>query len=199
MGIEASSNTMYLKFGVGDIDVGVGVLDDPAQSVGVLFFVSSDFDAIGLKQNLDCELVENVPVRMEFHKIESIDVVIRQLEAVRKVMSEEIFQEMGFDRCEFGPEPGEKCESCERDNVQLYFSGTADAGAYWCRACILEAHEESEAAMKRIAQLEKEGHSAHCAARQVYGDGECECDLYNRGYDPNAWIKGRGGSNEGTG
>lgn len=28
-----------------------------------------------------------------------------------------------------------------------------------------------------IARLTKEGHTEHCAARQVWGDGECECKL----------------------
>ena len=38
-----------------------------------------------------------------------------------------------------------------------------------------------------IMSLEKQGHSNHCACRQVWGDGECECDLYEKGYDPYAW------------
>jgi hypothetical protein len=25
----------------------------------------------------------------------------------------------------------------------------------------------------------------------VFGDGECECDLYARGYDPYAWTRGK--------
>ncbi len=41
-----------------------------------------------------------------------------------------------------------------------------------------------------IARLQsKDGHSFHCAHRIVWGDGECECDLYNKGYDPYAWMK----------
>jgi hypothetical protein len=42
--------------------------------------------------------------------------------------------------------------------------------------------------LKRIKQLQKEGHSHHCACRQVWGDGECECDLYKKGYDPYNWM-----------
>ena len=37
-----------------------------------------------------------------------------------------------------------------------------------------------------------EGHPMHCAVRQVNGDGECECDLYEMGYDPYAWMKKEG-------
>lgn len=49
--------------------------------------------------------------------------------------------------------------------------------------------EEFEKDLKRIREIKEEGHSYHCACRQVWGDGECECDLYERGYDPYAWIK----------
>lgn len=42
---------------------------------------------------------------------------------------------------------------------------------------------------KRIDAFISKGHSEHCACRQVWGDGECECDLYAKGYDPYAWMK----------
>jgi len=50
---------------------------------------------------------------------------------------------------------------------------------------LAQAAEDEE----RIEALESEGHPPHCAARQVFGDGECECDLYKKGYDPYAWMK----------
>jgi len=31
-----------------------------------------------------------------------------------------------------------------------------------------------------IEELEKQGHTNHCANRQVYGDGECECRGKNK-------------------
>jgi len=43
---------------------------------------------------------------------------------------------------------------------------------------------------REIERLRREGHPRHCACRQVWGDGECECDLYRRGYDPYAWMEG---------
>ena len=43
--------------------------------------------------------------------------------------------------------------------------------------------------LEAIALLQKKGHSHHCACRQVWGDGECECDMYEHGYDPYAWRK----------
>ena len=33
------------------------------------------------------------------------------------------------------------------------------------------------------------GHPYHCAFRQLHGDGECECELYKKGYDPYKWLK----------
>ena len=56
----------------------------------------------------------------------------------------------------------------------------------------LEWEIEEADNLKKIETLQKEGgHSHHCACRQVWGDGECECDLYTKGYDPYAWMKGK--------
>ena len=44
--------------------------------------------------------------------------------------------------------------------------------------------------MKLLPGIQEKGHSHHCACRQVWGDGECECDMYTLGYDPYAWMKG---------
>ena len=43
------------------------------------------------------------------------------------------------------------------------------------------------AEIKRLQ--DEDGHSHHCAHRIVWGDGECECELYQDGYDPYAWLK----------
>jgi len=40
-----------------------------------------------------------------------------------------------------------------------------------CKECDQKYQEE----LKQIQELEKQGHSPHCARRQVWGDGECEC------------------------
>lgn len=48
--------------------------------------------------------------------------------------------------------------------------------------------EEAEN-LKMIDELVAKGHSRHCACRQVWGDGECECDMYAKSYDPYAWMK----------
>lgn len=41
---------------------------------------------------------------------------------------------------------------------------------------------------KEIDRLRKDGHPHHCVCRQVWGDGECERDLYKKGYNPYAWM-----------
>lgn len=57
--------------------------------------------------------------------------------------------------------------------------------------------EEAEN-LKRIREFQAKGHSHHCACRQVWGDGECECDLYQYGYDPYAWMNGLSGIKSAT-
>ena len=105
---------------------------------------------------------------------------------------EEKAKHLGFTICQWGPEPEDTCESCGSTGVRLWFSSDGFEGTYWCLDCIIEMHEENERTAGEISSLEKQGHHPHCAARQVFGDGECECHLYGKGYDPYAWQKGRG-------
>lgn len=62
-----------------------------------------------------------------------------------------------------------------------------------CPKCNSKAWEdwekENQDDLKQIKEIEKQGHPHHCACRQVWGDGECECDLYKKGYDPYAWMQ----------
>jgi hypothetical protein len=44
---------------------------------------------------------------------------------------------------------------------------------------------------KEIERIKRDGHIHHCACRQVWGDGECECDLYEKGYNPYAIFNGK--------
>ena len=71
----------------------------------------------------------------------------------------------------------EKCPQCGRLTVIV------SAGI--CLECI----KENEEADQEINVLIQDGHSAHCANRQVWGDGECECHLYEEDYDPDLWMK----------
>lgn len=86
------------------------------------------------------------------------------------------------------PEPEDECEQCGKVFVKMYYSG-GEEGTYLCDDCIVKMYNENEADKKRIEELEKPGHSSHCAARQVWCDGECECGIYRDGYDPYAWFK----------
>ena len=52
-----------------------------------------------------------------------------------------------------------------------------------------DCHLLNETTTREIDSLISQGHPRHCACRQVWGDGECECDLYENGYDPYLWIK----------
>lgn len=42
--------------------------------------------------------------------------------------------------------------------------------------------------LKCIDALVAQGHTRHCACRQVWGDGECSCEL-EKAYDPYWWMK----------
>ena len=56
--------------------------------------------------------------------------------------------------------------------------------AWVCRKKIFQCIDKKE-----IECLEKVGHTYHCACRQVWGDGECECHLYEKGYNPYEWSE----------
>ena len=72
-----------------------------------------------------------------------------------------------------------KCMLCgEKVDYRLTHSGL-------CESC----YEQGKHDQKKIEKIRKDGHTYHCACRQVWGDGECECDLYAQGYDPYMWEK----------
>ena len=53
----------------------------------------------------------------------------------------------------------------------------------------MNSDEEFEEGLKKIARLQEKGHALHCAFRQVWGDGYCECDLYKKWYNPYRWME----------
>lgn len=63
--------------------------------------------------------------------------------------------------------------------------GYINKGEDICGSC----KADNEFNEKAINQLIKEGHPYHCACRQVWGDGVCECHLYHVGYEPYGWLK----------
>ena len=57
-----------------------------------------------------------------------------------------------------------------------------------CNAASWSAWEADKTeSLQLINELQAKGHSHHCACRQVWGDGECECDLL--GYNSYAWME----------
>jgi len=54
-----------------------------------------------------------------------------------------------------------------------------------CINCI----DDNKRDQAKLEELKKQGHVHHCAIRQVYGDGECECGEYKKGYKPYAWME----------
>ena len=83
------------------------------------------------------------------------------------------------------------CKECKNE-----YEKWLPEGAYENNLCLpcneakwKEWEVEEADNLARIEQLKEEGHGEHCACRQVWGDGECECDLYGKGYDPYAWMK----------
>ena len=82
-----------------------------------------------------------------------------------------------------------KCKKCGED-----FDSTVTVFRY-CSGCNENLWQvwltEEAYDLEKIKEIQAQGHSHHCACRQVWGDGECECELYKHGYDPYGWMKGK--------
>ena len=51
---------------------------------------------------------------------------------------------LGFEICEWPPEPADKCERCKKKNVQMYFSPDGfGEGVYWCIDCIVAVYDQN--------------------------------------------------------
>lgn len=72
--------------------------------------------------------------------------------------------------------------TCPMCGNEFFIKNTGDL---MCGPCT----QKTEVSEIRIKKLIQEGNPYHCANRQVYGDGECECDMYKSGYDPYSWVK----------
>lgn len=56
-----------------------------------------------------------------------------------------IAKDLGFEKCEWPPEPSDKCEKCGHEHRQMYWSGDGfGEGTYWCLSCILELNRQNE-------------------------------------------------------
>jgi len=83
-----------------------------------------------------------------------------------------------------------KCKECGKV-YEKWYEGPIENGL--CLECNeqkwREWEEEEKENLAEITRLQLKGHTHHCACRQVWGDGECECDLYKKGYDPYRWLR----------
>lgn len=85
----------------------------------------------------------------------------------------------------------QRCTDCGKISFSPDRNGeiALEKGTEAAKEKLYEILSENEQDRLTIKALMREGHSYHCACRQVWGDGECECDLYEKGYDPYGWLK----------
>ena len=83
-----------------------------------------------------------------------------------------------------------QCKNCQ---IEYEKWGKGPIENHLCLDCNTKAWKKWEAeesdSLKKIKELQSKGHLHHCACRQVWGDGKCECNMYAKGYDPYAWMK----------
>lgn len=60
---------------------------------------------------------------------------------------------------------------------ECFMCGKKIVRGYLCEPCKTNAAED----LRRIDELARMGHTDHCATRQVWGDGECECHVEGKG------------------
>ena len=82
------------------------------------------------------------------------------------------------------------CKKCGKEYDPWYSGKPIENNL--CRLCNYREWKkfdtEHEDDYRRIQDIQGKGHPHHCACRQVWGDGECECDLYAKGYNPYRWM-----------
>ena len=62
------------------------------------------------------------------------------------INDELVLKRTGFEKCEWNPDPSDKCEKCGTENVQMYFCRTnywENEGIYWCINCIRELDKQN--------------------------------------------------------
>jgi len=72
-----------------------------------------------------------------------------------------------------------RCLQCGDEFYELDSDG-------FCSPCMTQNKIDTE----NILVLQIKGHTQHCAARQVWGDGECECSSPD--YNPDKWYHNAG-------
>lgn len=77
-----------IKFGTGEIGVHAGISTNGDN--GIIALVPQKPEPVGIKKKSPTIVPEEVHVVMEFSNIESLDVLIKQLNTVRKLMTGEM-------------------------------------------------------------------------------------------------------------
>jgi len=77
-----------IQFGTGDIDVAAGLIDEVDMTIGSLSLSPRSPSKIGTISKRECalDIMFGVHTRMIFTKVESIDIVIKYLQEVRRYM-----------------------------------------------------------------------------------------------------------------
>lgn len=75
--------------------------------------------------------------------------------------------------CDYCESTKISCPQCER---KVHAAGGLTGEV--CDDC----HKQNEIDHKLIFRLERKGHTRHCAKRQVWGDGECECAMRSENF-----------------
>ena len=76
-----------------------------------------------------------------------------------------------------------KCRKCKKEYEKWISIDGIENNL--CQECNEQSwadfEKEHEPDLQKIKEIQTKGHSHHCACRQVWGDGECECNRNDRG------------------
>ena len=95
--IKMLSDNVKMVFGTGDIGINSGIYKEDSNNImGIIIFYNQTPRKIGAPADVPAGTSVNIdefPVLMEFHKPESIDVVINALSEAKEMMLNNYFQE----------------------------------------------------------------------------------------------------------
>lgn len=90
--IKNADGRTELIFGTGDIGMNPGIYEEDGKTIGVMVAYNQDPREIG-HNNADVKagttmIIDEYPVVLKFHKVESIDVVIHSLNEIKELMEQ---------------------------------------------------------------------------------------------------------------
>ena len=87
--VKEENDNMVMEFGTGDIGFNAGAITIDNKKVGIIIFYNQEPRDIGVKGDIESGTevdLNDFPVRMEFNKKESIDVLITALNIAKNEM-----------------------------------------------------------------------------------------------------------------